>query len=140
MALFSTADKQDRVDWHTLEGPCVRKQNGVYHCFYSGGCYQGEGYGVDYGTASSVLGPYSDSGNESGARVLRTLPGKIIGPGHHSIVVGPDDQAEFIVYHAWDPAMTGRRMHIDRLEWTENGPRCSGPTYTPQHLNLQSAA
>ena len=95
---------------------------------------------MDYGTASSVLGPYSDSGNESGARVLRTLPGKIIGPGHHSIVVGPDDQAEFIVYHAWDPAMTGRRMHIDRLEWTENGPRCSGPTYTPQHLNLQSAA
>ena len=127
-------------DWHTLEGPCVRKRNGIYYCFYSGGCYQGEGYGVDYGTAHSPLGPYSDLGNESGARVLRTLPGRIIGPGHHSIVLGPDDQTEFIVYHAWDTAMTGRRMHIDRLDWTEHGPRCIGPTWTEQHLNLRSAA
>jgi len=127
-------------DWHTLEGPCVRKRDGIYYCFYSGGCYQGEGYGVDYGAATSVLGPYSDAGNESGARVLRTLPGKVIGPGHHSIVLGPDDETEFIVYHAWDPAMSGRRMHIDRLDWTEHGPRCLGPTHTPQHLNLRSAA
>ena len=119
-------------DWHTLEGPCVRKRNGVYYCFYSGGCYQGEGYGVDYGTASNVLGPYSDKGNESGARVLRSVPGKVIGPGHQSIVLGPDDRTEFMVYHAWDPQMTGRRMHIDRLKWTEHGPRCIGPTWTEQ--------
>jgi beta-xylosidase len=115
-------------DWHTLEGPCVRKRDGVYYCFYSSGCYQGEGYGVDYGTATSVTGPYADTGNESGARLLRTVPGKVIGPGHHSIVLGPDDRTEFIVYHAWDPRMTGRRMHIDRLEWTPRGPRCIGPT------------
>jgi beta-xylosidase len=127
-------------DWHTLEGPCVRKRDGVFYCFYSGGCYQGEGYGVDYGTARSVMGPYSDAGNEPGARVLRTLPGKVIGPGHHSIVLGPDDETEFVVYHAWDPSMTGRRMHIDRLDWTEEGPRCAGPTHTPQHLDLSRVA
>jgi beta-xylosidase len=119
-------------DWHTLEGPCVRKRNGIYYCTYSGGCYQGEGYGVDYGTARHPMGPYSDAGNESGARILRTVPGKVIGPGHHSIVLGPDDQTEFIVYHAWDAEMTGRRMHIDRLEWTEAGPRCVGPSWTEQ--------
>lgn len=122
------------LDWHTLEGPCVRKRNGRYYCFYSGGCYQGEGYGVDYGVADSITGPYSDEGNESGARVLRTLRGRVIGPGHHSIVVGPDDRTEFIVYHAWDPAMTGRRMHIDRLEWTPQGPRCAGPTFAQVSL------
>jgi beta-xylosidase len=110
-------------DWHTLEGPCVRKREGIYYCFYSGGCYQGEGYGVDYGTSRSVTGPYQDEGSESGARVLKTIPGRVIGPGHHSIVTGPDDVSEFIVYHAWDPAMTGRRMHIDRLAWTADGPR-----------------
>jgi beta-xylosidase len=119
-------------DWHTLEGPCVRKRNGVYYCFYSGGCYQGESYGVDYGVANRVWGPYSDEGNESGARVLKTVPGKVIGPGHHSIVVGPDDRTDFIVYHAWDLQMTGRRMCIDKLEWTAEGPRCAGPTWTPQ--------
>jgi hypothetical protein len=26
-------------DWHTLEGPCVRKHQGRYYCFYSGGCW-----------------------------------------------------------------------------------------------------
>ncbi|MGV3774959.1 MAG: glycoside hydrolase family 43 protein, partial [Verrucomicrobiales bacterium] len=113
-------------DWHTLEGPCVRKRNGNYYCFYSGGCYQGEGYGVDYGISDHVLGPYSDEGNESGARVLRTVSGKIIGPGHHSIVEGPDGKTDFIVYHAWDPKMTARRMFIDPLEWTAEGPRCQG--------------
>jgi beta-xylosidase len=122
-------------DWHTLEGPCLRKHDGTYYCFYSGGCYQGEGYGVDYGTSPAVMGPYSDAGNESGARVLRTVPGHVIGPGHHSIVLGPDDGTEFIVYHAWDPQMTGRRMHIDKLEWTNNGPRCAGPTWTEQSLS-----
>jgi beta-xylosidase len=122
-------------DWHTLEGPCVRKRNGAYFCFYSGGCYQGEGYGVDYGTSSQVLGPYHDTGNETGARVLRSVPGKIVGPGHHSIVLGPDDKTEFMVYHAWDPPMTARRMHIDRLGWTEDGPRCAGPTWQQQILD-----
>lgn len=121
-------------DWHTLEGPCVHKHHGIYYCTYSGGCYQGEGYGVDYGIARQVTGPYSDAGNESGARILRTLPGKVIGPGHHSIVRGPDDQTDFIVYHAWDAAMTGRRMHIDRLEWTPEGPRCLGPSWMEQTI------
>jgi beta-xylosidase len=124
----------DIFDWHTLEGPCVRKRDGRYYCFYSGGCYQGEGYGVDYATADHVMGPYTDSGNEEGARVLRTVPGKVIGPGHHSIVLAPDDQREFIVYHAWDSAMTARRMCIDPLVWTEHGPGCSGPTWTEQRL------
>jgi beta-xylosidase len=123
-------------DWHTLEGPCVRKRRGKYYCFYSGGCYQGEGYGVDYGVSDTVLGPYSDAGNESGARVLRTVPGKVIGPGHHSIVEGPDGKSEFIVYHAWDSAMTARRMCIDPLEWASEGPRCKGPTCTPQEAML----
>ncbi len=117
-------------DWHTLEGPSVVKHGSQYYCTYSGGCYQGEGYGVDYGVAPTVLGPYSDRGNENGARILRTVPGKVIGPGHHSIVKGPDDKTDFIVYHAWDPQMTGRRMHIDILEWTDDGPRCKGPTWT----------
>ena len=122
-------------DWHTIEGPCVRKRNGLYHCFYSGGCYLEAGYGVDYAVAENIVGPYVDTGNEQGARVLATVPGKVIGPGHHSIVLGPDDRTEFLVYHAWDPAMTGRRMHIDPLEWTEDGPRSSGPSWEEQALS-----
>src|SRR3712207_6961952 len=40
-------------DWHTLEGPCVRKHENRYYCFYSGGRWETDSYGVDYGVARS---------------------------------------------------------------------------------------
>jgi beta-xylosidase len=116
-----------RWDWHTLEGPSVRKHHGRYYCFYSGGRWEDETYGVDYATADSVLGPYSNAGAEHGPRVLRTLPGQVIGPGHNSIAVGPDGE-QYIIYHAWDKDMTARQMCVDRLVWTAEGPRCEGPS------------
>lgn len=119
-------------DWHTLEGPCVRKHDNRYYCFYSGGRWETENYGVDYGVADQVMGSYSDAGNEAGPRVLRSVPGYVLGPGHNSIVVGPDNQTEYLIYHAWDSEMQARRMCIDALIWTPDGPRCQGPTWTPQ--------
>jgi len=110
-------------DWHTLEGPCVWKHEDRYYCFYSGGRWENETYGVDYGVSRSVMGPYSDSGNEKGPRVLRTIKGRLIGPGHNTIVPGPDNRTEFIVYHAWDERMTKRQMFVSELQWTEQGPR-----------------
>lgn len=116
-------------DWHTLEGPFVRKHEGRYYCFYSGGRWETPNYGVDYGVADHVLGPYSDAGNESGPRVLRTIPNQVLGPGHNSLAIGPDGETEHIVYHAWDREMKARQMFIDRLVWTPDGPRCEGPTW-----------
>ena len=84
---------------------------------------------MDYGVADHVMGPYSDAGNEQGPRVLRTVPGHIIGPGHNSIALGPDDETEYFIYHAWDPEMKARRMFIDKLSWSAAGPRCEGPTF-----------
>jgi beta-xylosidase len=118
-------------DWHTLEGPCACKHEGRYYCFYSGGRWDTADYGVDYGVADNVLGPYSDVGNETGARVLRTVPGHILGPGHNSLAVGPDGETQYIVYHAWDKGMKARQMFIDKLAWTSDGPRCEGPTAGP---------
>ncbi|MBW4574065.1 MAG: glycoside hydrolase family 43 protein [Aphanothece sp. CMT-3BRIN-NPC111] len=119
-------------DWHTLEGPCVRFHAGRYYCFYSGGRWETENYGVDYGVADSVLGPYSDAGNEGGPRVLRSVPGRVLGPGHNSIIEGLDGETEYIIYHAWGTDMSARQMFLDKLVWTPDGPRCNGPTYTPQ--------
>lgn len=117
-------------DWHTIEGPFVRKHRGLYYCFYSGSNYQTENYGVDYVVASKVMGPYTGQGSE--ARVLKGVPGKVRGPGHHAIVVGPDGNTEYIVYHAWDSEMKVRQLCIDKLAWTPDGPRCVGPTSTSQ--------
>jgi beta-xylosidase len=116
-----------RYDWHTLEGPCVRKRNGRYYCLFSGGRWENDTYGVDYGVAESVCGPYADTAHLPAPRVLRTLPGLVLGPGHNSIVSAAGE--DYIVYHAWDASMTARRMFFDRIEWLADGPRCEGPTY-----------
>jgi GH43 family beta-xylosidase len=111
-----------RYDWHTIEGPCVVRREGRYWCLFSAGRWENETYGVDWAVADSVGGPWEYSGSPQGARLLRTIPGELLGPGHNCVATGPDGH-DYIVYHAWDPAMTARRMFIDRLVWTPDGPR-----------------
>jgi len=118
--------------WHTVEGPFVWMHDDLYYCFYSGSSWEGANYGVSYAVADHPLGPYRDEGSEAGPLVLKGIPGQVIGPGHNSIVLGPDGVTPFVVYHAWDPQKTARRLCIDPLVWTPNGPRCVGPTTTPQ--------
>ena len=122
------------AQWHTLEGPFVRRHAGKYYCFFSGANFLTDRYGVDYCAADHILGPYLDSGSDAGARVLHSVPGHVRGPGHHSHIMGPDGQTEYLVYHAWNAAMTERQLCLDKLAWTAQGPRCLGPTYTPQPL------
>ena len=116
-------------DWHTIEGPCVVKHDGRYYCFYSGANWQTPRYGVDFVVADHPLGPYSEGGDHP--RVLQGIPGHVRGPGHHSIVFGPDGHTQYILYHAWDAKMKVRQMCADKLEWTPEGPHCV-PTDTPQ--------
>ena len=132
--LMPLYDNRTFVQWHTLEGPFVRRHAGKYYCFYSGANFLTERYGVDYCVADHILGPYSDAGAEHGARVLHAVPGHVRGPGHHSHVMSPDGQTEYLVYHAWNHGMTERQLCIDPLAWTVKGPRCQGPTFTPQPL------
>jgi len=125
-------DNRTFAEWHTLEGPAVRKHDGKYYCFYSGANFLTDRYGVDYCVADRITGPYSDAGAENGARVLHSVPGHVRGPGHHSHVIGPDGNTEYLAYHAWDANMKERQLCLDKLAWLPEGPRCQGPTYTPQ--------
>lgn len=117
-------------DWYTLEGPFVVKRQGKYYCFYSGGAWEQPNYGVSYAVADSPMGPFLEENSEE-PRILKSVPGKVVGPGHTCIVQGPDGN-DYIAYHAWNQRRTVRRLCIDRLFWTPDGPRCEGPTYTPQ--------
>jgi GH43 family beta-xylosidase len=119
-------------DWHTLEGPCPVRR-GRYYCLYSGGNWQNDSYGIDFVSADSVQGPWRDTNDGSGPRVLRTVPGRMIGPGHNSIVSGPGGR-DLIAYHAWDVEMTARRLCLDGLVWTDDGPRSLGPNWTRQPM------
>ncbi len=123
----------DLWDWHTLEGPSVVKRGGLYYCFYSGGNWQNDTYGVDFCVAEHPLGPFVGAELDC-PRVLKTVPGQVFGPGHNSVVTGPDGVTDFIVYHAWDAGATARRTCIDPLEWTAEGPRCMGPSWTEQQI------
>ena len=114
-------------DWHTLEGPFVLERDGRFYLLYSGGAWEEPSYGVSYAVADHPLGPYREP--HEGPLILQTIPGRVLGPGHNSVVRGPDG-SDRIVYHAWDAERTARRMWIDRLRWGSDGPERSGPTVT----------
>ena len=118
--------------WHTVEGPSVVEHAGRYYCFYSGGNWQTHDYGVSYAVADHPLGPWQHAAGDA-PLVLRQRAGEVLGPGHNSCTRAPDG-TELLVYHAWDSARTARRMCIDPLVWTADGPRCLGPTTTPQTI------
>lgn len=119
--------------WHTVEGPCVVAHEGRYYCFYSGGNWQTEKYGVSYAVADHPLGPWRHA-PEAEPVVLRQRAPDVLGPGHNSYTIAPDGRTELLVYHAWDAARTARRMCLDPLVWTAAGPRCQGPTTTVQRI------
>jgi GH43 family beta-xylosidase len=120
-------------DWHTVEGPAVRRHRGRYYCFFSGGAWERENYGIGYVVADHPLGPYAPPSDDNGP-ILRSVQGHVTGPGHNSFVESPDGTERYCVYHAWDSAMTARTLRIDLLTWHDGQPHIHGPTWTPQPI------
>lgn len=126
-------------DWHTVEGAFVQVHAGRIYCFYSGGAWERENYGISYVVADHPLGPYRTPEGGHEALVMRSRPGAVIGPGHNSFTTSPDGSQTWIVYHAWDVAQTTRRMCIDLLEWEGERPVTKGPSSGPQAAPLDRA-
>jgi len=120
--------------WHCVEGPSVVFHDDRYYCLYSGGAWHTENYGLGFAVADHPLGPWKDDMARRGPTVLKGIPKRVIGPGHNSVVMGPDDRTLYCVYHAWDAAHTARRMYIDPLIWTREGPRVDGPSTEPRTI------
>ncbi|RZS86869.1 glycosyl hydrolase family 43 [Motilibacter rhizosphaerae] len=107
----------ERRDWHTLEGPSLQYRQGRWWMLYSGGNWQGEGYGVGLAAAASLDGDWAPVGE--GPSVLSSASG-LLGPGHCSVLLA--EGRDFLVFHAWDDARRLRRPHLAPLTWTEQGP------------------
>ncbi len=122
--------------WHTVEGPFVIYRDGKYYCFYSGGNWQTPGYGVGCAVSDTVMGPYQDLWSKDKASVLSTIPGKLIGPGHNSVVLEPNKKTYFIVYHSWNAERTARQMCMDPIIWTDNGPKTFKPSRGHKQVSL----
>ncbi|MFN2481063.1 MAG: glycoside hydrolase family 43 protein, partial [Pyrinomonadaceae bacterium] len=126
------------VRWHTVEGPFVLERKGRYYEMFSGGNWQNVSYGVSYATSESVLRDGEWEQHADGEKVLpilRTIPGSVVGPGHNSVVIGPDNRQLFCVYHRW--ADEGRVLAIDRMEFVGDSLVVLGPTTTPQHAPVK---
>jgi beta-xylosidase len=85
-------------DWHTVEGASVLYHDGHYYCFYSGGAWEKENYGVSYVVAKHAEGPYRRPEGGHEALLMRTpSTGELLGPGHNSFTVSPDGSETWIV-------------------------------------------
>jgi len=118
-------------DWHTLEGPFVVRRDGRYVLFYSGGNWEEPTYAVSYAVADHPLGPWKEP--EGVEPLLHTVPGRVVGPGHNSVVTTPEG-VDVLCYHAWDTELTARRLCIDPITWTPSGPQVDGPSWEPADL------
>ena len=120
--------------WNTVEGPFVVYHDDRYWCMYSGGRWSGDDYGVGVAVAKHPLGPWRDDSAVLGPTVLKGSAQGVIGPGHNSVTTALDDRTHVCVYHAWNGERTLRRICIDPLIFTSQGPRCIGPSIGPQSL------
>jgi GH43 family beta-xylosidase len=120
------------VRWHTVEGPFVLERKGIYYEMFSGGNWQNVSYGVSYATSDRLLADDEWQQTCDGERIvpiLRTIPERVVGPGHNSVVVGPDGRQLFCVYHRW--VEVRRALAIDRLEWVGERLTVLGATNEP---------
>jgi len=121
------------VRWHTVEGPTVLKHKGKYFEMFSGGNWQNMSYGVSFAVTDDIdrneeWDQFSDG--EKILPILRTIPDVVVGPGHNSVVRGPNNLELYCVYHRWTDA--GRVLAIDRMDLAGDRILVAGPTVSSQ--------
>jgi GH43 family beta-xylosidase len=120
--------------WHTVEGPTVLRHKGVLYEMFSGGNWKTDSYGVGYAVAGDME-TYAEWNQAcDGVAVLPILrtTADVTGPGHNSVVRGPDNRGLYCVYHRWNHDLGRRQLAIDPLEWIGDELTVFGPTHTPQ--------
>jgi arabinan endo-1,5-alpha-L-arabinosidase len=120
------------VRWHTVEGPFVLHRHGRYYQMFSGGNWQNPSYGVSYAVTDDLRTSGEWEQHADGVDLLPILrtTRDVIGPGHNSVVRGPDNWQLYCVYHRWVDGV--RAMAIDRLEFVGDRLTVLGPTNDPQ--------
>lgn len=110
------------VRWHTVEGPFVLKRKGRYFMMFSGGNWQMPTYGVSFALTSDLSTPNEWLQFCDGQKVLpilRTDEDHQVGPGHNSVIRGPNNRQLYCVYHYWHEG--NRVLAVNRMDFA--GPR-----------------
>ena len=102
-----------------VEGPFMFKKDGKYYFMWSEGGWTGPNYSVAYAIANSPFGPF-----EREAKILQQDSTVARGAGHHSVIIKPESDEYYIVYHRRPLDRTGgseRQVCIDKLEFDKDG-------------------
>ena len=102
-----------------VEGPFMFKKDGRYYFMWSEGGWTGPNYSVAYAIADSPFGPF-----EREAKILQQDSTVARGAGHHSVIIKPETDEYYIVYHRRPLGETNgnyRVTCIDKMTFDEKG-------------------
>ncbi|MCP5065055.1 MAG: family 43 glycosylhydrolase [bacterium] len=123
--LLEPDESWERGWFRIVEGPWMLVRDGSYYLMYSGNAAFNANYAIGYAVGPTPLGPF----RKAPINPIAARGNGVFGPGHHSVVTGPDGEL-WMVYHqkassdwAWD-----RFICIDRLEWDSDGALHVTPT------------
>ena len=117
--------------WYRNDGGVVLERGGWFHHLSSGGVPGAPGSGIDVARAPVARGPWS----EDVRNPVFVSGRRITGPGHPTVVVGPDGATPYAVYHGVDgdahDGTARRTVCLDRLRWAGEGPRIGDGALLP---------
>lgn len=115
------------------EGPSVIKYNGVYYMTYCGNHYLAPGYRINYATSTTSPTKFTVASNGNPLLVETFTAAK--GLGHNSMVIGPDLDSYYMVYHAMPKTETAvRDTRIDRVYFSGSEMIVMAPTVNAQDM------
>ena len=113
-----------------IEGPWMFKRNGRYYIEFSASGTQWLSYASGIYSSKSPLGPFTYSPRNP---LLRKTTGIVTGPGHGSVVQGPDGNWWVFYTIVMSNPPGGRRIGMDPIAFDADGnPYTNGPSETPQ--------
>ena len=111
-------EEWEKVSGKVTEGPFMLKHNGIYYLTFSGTGADSPNYGIGYATSKSPTGPFVKyAGNPIVHR-----GGKVLGPGHHCVVEGPDGKLWLVYHQKWNAERNFHRfLAIDPIWFDGQG-------------------
>ena len=122
--------RDERIHGRVLGRRAVAEiYNGTYYLEYSASGTQWKTYALGYYTAKSPMGPFTYAPNNP---LTRRTDGIVTGPGHGSIVEGPNHQLWQFYTIVLDNPPGGRRIGMDAVAFDKDGNMSVRVTDTPQ--------
>ena len=101
------------------EGPSIFKRDGKYYMTFTGNHVLDQAYRIEYAMSDSITEGWVEPDQNI---LLLATEGETVSLGHNSVVIGPDLDTYYIVYHNRYPDGTkpiDRGFNMQRVLWNE---------------------